>query len=94
MVLVQLSGVRLSDEMKALTNNPGMEDTTAWNAAMKVRQMTRARQYQMSQAGEAEIHENWFAAEFHLRHLLQVDPKNTELARRLQIARDHLKPPP
>lgn len=61
-----------------------------WFAAIRDRMTRRCRQFQSSAARDAENQKNWFAAEFHLRHLLQVDPENAELKSRLQTAREQL----
>jgi WD40 repeat protein len=44
-------------------------------------------------AEQAEHDDNWFAAAFHLRHLLKDQPDDADLKRRRDLALEKLKPP-
>ncbi len=71
--------------------NSIIEQEPEWYMEIRRRQDQRCRLYQKSAARRAELENDWFAAEFHLRHLLQAEPDNTELKMRLQAAREQLK---
>ncbi|HVS38076.1 MAG TPA: serine/threonine-protein kinase [Gemmataceae bacterium] len=51
------------------------------------------RQWHLIQAADAEAHQAWFAARFHLDWLLKDDPTNADLLRRRNEAEAHLKAP-
>ena len=67
------------------------ERESEWFALARERQAMRCRRYQWSAALDAENHKDWFAAEFHLRHLLESEPGNASLKARLQTARENLR---
>ena len=51
------------------------------------------RQWHLAQAADAEAHQAWFAARFHLNWLLNDDPNNADLLRRRAEAAVHLPSP-
>ncbi len=51
------------------------------------------RKWHLVQATDAEAHEAWFAARFHLDWLLKDDPNNADLRQRRDAAEAHLKAP-
>ncbi len=80
-----------ADEESRIKNEKVQLEIAEWNITLRQRQAKRCRQYQWAAAKDAEQRGEWFAAEFHLRNLLQADPENAQLSERLRVARDHLK---
>jgi hypothetical protein len=76
---------------KSQASVPFREREAKWYTAVGQRQAKNCRQFQLSAAREAEAMKNWFAAEFHLRHLSLAEPGNVQFRNRLQIARQNLK---
>lgn len=74
-----------------LLRNSIFQQEADWYAAIRRQQLVRCARFQQTAAREAEARQDWFAAEFHWRHLLQADPDNAEFKTRLQSARKQLQ---
>ena len=47
--------------------------------------------WHLDQADESEKNNQWFAAAFHLRKLIEIKPSNAAAKKRLQVAEKYLK---
>jgi WD40 repeat protein len=47
--------------------------------------------WHLNQANESEKNNQWFAAAFHLRKLIEIEPSNVAAKKRLQVAENNLK---
>jgi hypothetical protein len=62
-------------------------DGTEWLAENRKVDQLRTIGWHRYEAAEAEARSDWFAAAFHLQRLLENDPTDTDLQRRLATAK-------
>jgi eukaryotic-like serine/threonine-protein kinase len=74
-----------------LINNKLLEERIARDRELLAKWSQPDPKWHSQNAEESEVGEQWFAAAFHLRKLIEIEPSNEAAKKRLQVAETNLK---
>jgi hypothetical protein len=74
-----------------LINNKLREERIAMDKKKLARWAKPDSKWHLSQATDSENNKQWFAATFHLRKILEIEPNQEDIKKRLQVAESKTK---